>query len=178
MASPAKFPGIVLKVFSEEGLPGIWRLWKNVVLRCFGSFMYVDFPMEGDWVGHDYVKIIGWCYFNGREIESVRAEMVGSGKTMELRLGIFRPDVAVVFPHLKFTNVGFEGELYPWTGGGGNIELRVVARTVGGFEHTIKKNLILDATITGLPVNRNFANSGMAQMINDEKINLCFDFET
>jgi hypothetical protein len=134
--------------------------------RCGPLLGYMDFPMEGDLVGHDYIRIIGWCYLRGEEVEEVRAEIAGSGKSTDLKTGIFRPDVAAVFPHLNFFDVGFEGEIYPSAGRGSSPELVVSARSRNGMLHKIRKTLQMDTSLTGAPANRNVAVSEIAQTLN------------
>jgi hypothetical protein len=131
---------------------------------------YVDFPMEGDLVGHDYIRIIGWCYLCAEDLESVRAEIVDSKKSTSLRFGIFRPDVAAVFPSLKLFNVGFEGELFPYFKSGSEPELRVVARSCSGLVYEMRKKLKVDPTLVGKPVNRSMAASELAQTLNGENL--------
>jgi hypothetical protein len=129
---------------------------------------YVDFPVEGELVGHDYIRIIGWCYLCAQELESVRAEIVDSKKNASLRFGIFRPDVAAVFPNLKLFNVGFEGEIFPYFKSGSEPELRVVARSCSGLVYEMRKKLKGDPTFVGKPVNRSMAASELAQTLNGE----------
>jgi hypothetical protein len=131
---------------------------------------YVDFPVEGDLVGHDYIRIIGWCYLCAEDLESVRAEIVDSKKNISLRFGIFRPDVAAVFPNLKLFNVGFEGEIFPYLKSGSEPELRVVARSCSGLVYEMRKKLKVDPTLVSKPANRSMSASELAQILNGKNL--------
>lgn len=131
---------------------------------------FLDFPVERDLVGHDYIRVIGWCYIYGEQIASVRAEILGSRKPTSLRFGIFRPDVAAAFPNLAFFSVGFEGDVYPWNNGARELELRVVASTERGAVHETRKKLVVDTSLTGRPSNRNTATSELSQILNGQKL--------
>ena len=133
-------------------------------------FGYIDFPVHEDFVGHDYIRVIGWCYLQGEDIESAHAEVIGSQKKTPLRIGIFRPDIAPIYPQLKSFNIGFQGDVYPYMRENSNLELRITARTVTGFTHTMHRSLKVDPAIKEPPANKNFIQSEVAQLINDLEV--------
>jgi hypothetical protein len=137
----------------------IWR----AVLR-------VDVPRKRDLIGHDYIRVRGWCYLYGMEIESVCAQLSNSRQSTPLRHGIYRPDVAGFRPNLRFFTVGFQGDVYPSLKGGGTLKLIVSARTTTGFVHTIKRELLPDPTAGSPPENKYAADSQLAQALNGHPI--------
>ena len=133
-------------------------------------FGYIDFPPEGDFVGHDYIRVIGWCYNRGERIKSVTGQIVGSKRITPLRFAILRPDVGNVFRQLKFTNVGFQGDIYPYVGKSDKIQLLITVVTVRGDIHEMTRNLKLDPTVKAAPANIWFATSEVSQHVNDSNI--------
>lgn len=133
-------------------------------------FGFIDLPLRQDMIGHDYIRVIGWCYLYGLEVASVRAELSGSRHKTPLRYGIYRPDVAVFKPDLRYFNVGFQGDVYPATRGHQKIELVVSARTSTGFIHTMRRDLLADPTAERPPDNKYAAVSELGQSLNGEAL--------
>jgi hypothetical protein len=133
-------------------------------------YAYIDAPRKGDFVGHDYIEVAGWCYLWGEETASVKAEILGGGKSVFLSTGISRVDVSEVIPGLKFYNVGFEGAVYPSIKKGKEPVLLVVAESSSGLIHEMRVDLKVNMFFKGLPQNCNMATSELAQNFNGERI--------
>lgn len=131
---------------------------------------YIDFPPEGDFVGHDYIRVIGWCYLHGCEIKSVQAELAGTGRMTPLKYGITRGDIVHVYPNLKSYQLGFQGDVFPWSEGGTEMELIITIESREGLTHRMTRRLKIDPTVKGKPANPHLASVWLNQTINDEPI--------
>jgi hypothetical protein len=140
---------------------------KNIYKPIYG---FIDTPEKNSTVGHFMIEVAGWCYLGGDEIESVTAEIWGSGRSNFLTIGIMRGDVAKVYPNLKFYNLGFEGSISPSFKTDGDQELLVVARSCKGAKYEMRVKIKLSKSFMSTPKNYYMTASELAQTINGKTL--------
>jgi hypothetical protein len=131
---------------------------------------FIDFPLENDYIGSDYLKIGGWCSMGGEEIERVTAYLKNSKRKSELKPGLYRGDVCKIFSHIINPNVGFEGTIYPYIKSDERITLTVEVVTFSGLTHLMERSLLRHPLLLKNPMNEHCASSLVYQELNGTNI--------
>jgi hypothetical protein len=164
-------PAEALLDYIDKGMPSEFlteHLIEPILVRgeydniCIG---YIDSPREGDLLGHDYIEVSGWCYLRGDELKNGSVGIEGSKNRVDLFVGIPRPDVKKVFPHLKHHRVAFEGSIYPDLNGHLST-LKVTIESVNGFTHTMSCGIRKSSDIKNSPILRELRGSITHQTLN------------
>ncbi len=127
---------------------------------------YIDFPLENDFIGLDYIKIIGWCDVDGEEIQEAGAYLNKSRRKTRLKTGLNRSDVSKVFPHIQNYRVGFEGAIYPAIENIEDITLKIEVVSSSGRTHSMSRNLRIHSSLKKLPLRQFCASSLVSQTLN------------
>jgi len=131
---------------------------------------YIDSPVDGQIIGHDYITVSGWCYLQGEKLRLVTAEIVGSGKTSILRFGLPRHDIKRVHANFSSYDVGFSGHIYPYIEGLHAPELAVTAVTETSRVFRLRTSLMTDFALTGPPQSRHMTSSELGQQLNNTQL--------